>query len=791
MVLDDHILVDYDGNKPGSNAPTLKELEAALGESLPLPFQMNQPGTSLHFVYKLPAGVDPTTLRQSCDGGWLSGVDIKRGNQLAHIKNRGSDGTAKYQNYAALENAPEAPLVIIEALCHKAKPDSFPAGAETPLLADTERTIEALGHLDPGCDRSAWRDIGFALKALYQDDDSTGYQLFESWSAGEYWPAGAPSNYVGDGPGSTADQWPSFKAEGKIKPATLFYKAIEAGWRPPASFDTAAAFGASAAPMGVFDGLVDRVRESAGDIKQTHVIIEEIQAAGCSAFQVARLAAELKNALRDAGIKDKTVEAHVDKLLATNSTIEPIYVDESTGARLRRGSPVMGPNEQQRHFRGCVYIRSRHRVLIPNGDLLKPEQFNVDYGGYASLITKDGKTTRKAFEAFTESQLLEFARADATCFRPELLPGQIIEDGGRRLANTFVPAMGAQVPGDVSPILHHVAVLLPSGVDQELFLSYLAACAQMVGTKFQWCPVLQGVEGNGKTIFYRALTYALGERYTHLPNAADITNRFNGWIENKLLIGIEELQTSGRQEVADTLKPMITNNRIEVQAKGQDQRVIDNRANFLIFSNHKDAVLKTESDRRYAVFYAAQQEQSDLQRDGMTGDYFARLYGWLENGGYAHFAHYLATRPITVDVMGRAPVTSSTDEAIRSSAGVAEQLIQEAIDLEEFGFRGDLVCTKAAADYLRNSGKRLSPQRIVEVLNTLGFIKHPALESSAGKISIDGVRRRVYVKRGSLTAGLSTPGAVAEAWQRAQVAPCPTGGTVQPISARTDKPGGP
>lgn len=152
----------------------------------------------------------------------------------------------------------------------------------------------------------------------------------------------------------------------------------------------------------------------------------------------------------------------------------------------------------------------------------------------------------------------------------------------------------------------------------------------------------------------------------------------------------------------------------------------------------------------------------------MNNTYFSALYNWLENGGYAHVAEYLATRPVTVDVMGRAPETSSTAEAVRSSLGYAEQLIQEAIDLERHGFRGDMIDTGQASEYLRTNGKQLSPQKIVSVLSNVGYIKHPALKRSGGKVRIDGDVRRIYVKRGSLAAQLPTPKAVADAWRKSQ-----------------------
>ncbi len=181
---------------------------------------------------------------------------------------------------------------------------------------DTEQVIAALHHIDPGCSRAEWVRVGLALRHHYHDDEPTGMALFDRWSAGEFWPGGTPENYV---PDHIPGQWGSFKPEGATTIATLFYKAIQSGWRPPASFDTSAAFGPDAAPADVFNELVERVRRDGCDIKATQAIVDSIRASGCNALQVALLAAELKTELQGAGLKDKAVVAHIDGLLKTTT----------------------------------------------------------------------------------------------------------------------------------------------------------------------------------------------------------------------------------------------------------------------------------------------------------------------------------------------------------------------------------------------------------------------------------------------------------------------------------------
>jgi len=444
------------------------------------------------------------------------------------------------------------------------------------------------------------------------------------------------------------------------------------------------------------------------------------------------------------------------------------------GAEKVEGYQYLSADLQIEHFAGCVYIQDQHRIFTPSGAILKSEQFNATFGGYVFQLDETGnKTTRKAWEAFTESQAVRYPKAQSTCFRPELDPASLITEEGRLLVNTYVPILTPRTEGDVNPFLTHLSKVLPESNDRAILLAYMAAVVQYQGVKFQWAPLLQGVEGNGKTLFTRCVSFAVGRRYTHLPPSGEISEKFNEWLFNKIFIGIEDVYVPDhKKEIIEVLKPMITNDKLAMRAMQQAQVMGDNRANFMLNSNHKDGLKKTRSDRRFAVFYSAQQTVADLVRDGMDGNYFPDLYDWLnDQGGYAKVANFLskyqipaALNPATV--CHRAPRTSSTAEAVESSLGVAEQIIHDAVDLEEWGFRGDLICTKAASKLLKENGKKLSPQKVALALANLGYSKHPTLIKSDGKLRIDGTRRRLYVKRGSLSAKLATAEGVEAVWKR-------------------------
>lgn len=418
-------------------------------------------------------------------------------------------------------------------------------------------------------------------------------------------------------------------------------------------------------------------------------------------------------------------------------------------AAVREGFQLIAGSNLVDFFKGCVYIIQQHRMMTPNGALLRPEQFNAAYGGFVFALDSDSdKTTRKAFEAFTESQFASLPKVDSLAFRPELPPGEVFTEAGLNYVNCYVPTHGKRAEGDITPFLNHMQKLIPDEGDRKILLTWIASCIQNPGKKHQWSPVLVGAEGNGKSLVAKIVKHALGKRWVAEPRPEQIGGRFNSWIENKLFAVIEEIHMNSRRETLDAMKPIITNTTVEVEGKGRDSYDAENRCNILMCTNYKDAVIKTRDDRRYAIIYTGQHSEEEIKRDGMGGDYFTKLYDWLKHGGgYAAVADWFDKyNDVSCDVMGRAPRTSSTDAAIIESLGGAEQDIIEAVELEKVGFRSGLISLSALDHLMIEKGHRLQTKRKAKILTEMGYIRHPNLPD--GKLKIQGSYVRVYVKKG-------------------------------------------
>lgn len=441
------------------------------------------------------------------------------------------------------------------------------------------------------------------------------------------------------------------------------------------------------------------------------------------------------------------------------------------------GIQYLNADMQIEHFQGCVYIQNLHSILTPAGALLESGRFNAAYGGYSFQMDDTGaKTTRKAWDVFTESQCVRFPKVETTAFKPGRPSGEITVADGLSAVNTYVELDIERIDGDLTPFLTQLKKILPVEHDREIFLAYMAACVQHKGVKFQWAPLLQGVEGNGKTFFTYCVAAAVGRRYTHYPKAMDIDNKFNGWLMNKLFIGIEDVYTGHRTEIIETLKPMITSSEgLEIQKKGFDQITFDVCANFMLNSNHMDAIKKTGNDRRFAFFYSPQQCAADLDKSGMGGDYFPKLWAWLKKDGYAIVSKFLHEYDIPdalnpAKLCHRAPETSSTKEAVQYSLGNVDQLIMEAIGEDRVGFCGGWISSMAVDRILLENRIKLSHNKRKEMIISLGYGWHPGLDKGRAnnRIEIDAGKPRLFIKEGHLARELTNASEISKSYEAAQ-----------------------
>lgn len=390
---------------------------------------------------------------------------------------------------------------------------------------------------------------------------------------------------------------------------------------------------------------------------------------------------------------------------------------------------ILTHQECEQYFKGVTFVGSMKKMLLPNGRLYDVTAFNAAWGGKRFIITQDGKLTDEPWKAATRSTLWRVPVVDHLRFLPQREPGEIITDVlGRKGVNTYVKPLIDMEPGDVTPFLNHLAAIIPDEGDRRILLDWMAHVVRFPGHKIPWAPVIQSTEGIGKGIIKHAMTYAIGLPYVHFPDAqqlGDSGGKFNGWMRGKVFILADEIKVDEKRHLVEVLKPLISEELIEVQSKGVDQEMEDNPANWGFFTNYKDAVPVTKNGRRYAMFFSPIQTEADLLARGMDDDYMKRLFAWLKGDGQRYVAHYLHTYPIERgDIPMRAPKTTSQAEAVEISKSPVERAMSDAIEAGVPGFKGGWVSEIAALRYIRDNQVvrgNLPPHAIRAVLEGMGY----------------------------------------------------------------------
>lgn len=448
------------------------------------------------------------------------------------------------------------------------------------------------------------------------------------------------------------------------------------------------------------------------------------------------------------------------------------------------------------HFEGCVYVVDRNMVFDRKyARLMDQGRFNAVYGGFKFFLFPNGTApARNAWEAFLQSSHFHPPIVASSTFQPSAAFGEIVTDSsGLSTVNVHQPYSPPTSDADASPFVGMVKRMFPNERDHQILFSYMAALLQHPGVKFRWWPVIQGVKGSGKSLLGEIMKTFFKPEYRYVAGYDETKgdSNHNAWIENKLFIVIEEIDQRNRSSFMERLKEMVANNELSVNPKGVDQRMVPNFANGLILTNHAGGVPVDDDERRYAMLTQAQQRAQDLKAHGMTEDYFLGMDNWLRReGGFAAIAGWLMRYQIPDELNPatralRAPRTTTWAKAVNDSLTIAEQEVVDAIEEGRPGFRGGWVSGHYMAMLMEEKRIKATPRSRDQILEKLGFIRHPALVSGRPNSPVmpDNKRSVLYVRAGHPVCLEARPVAAAEHYSKMQLnAPVATDAEIAFIS---------
>lgn len=241
---------------------------------------------------------------------------------------------------------------------------------------------------------------------------------------------------------------------------------------------------------------------------------------------------------------------------------------------------------------------------------------------------------------------------------------------------------------NIKRVKRHIKHLLADETERRMLLDWLAFVVQNPGQRVNYAPLIQGVQGDGKSFFAFLLATCMGLPNVRMGNAHILEGAFTGWAQGQCVMAIEEIRLIGhnRYDVLNRVKPFITNTVVEIHPKGRDPYNVENTTNYLLFTNYRDAMPLSQNERRFLVLFSRWQDSDDLRAfKAENPDYYVDLYTALDDSG-PWLRQWLLQHECSPDFTpkGDAPITEAFHHMVQSAMPLDVRTIQEIIETGEY-----------------------------------------------------------------------------------------------------------
>jgi Family of unknown function (DUF5906) len=306
--------------------------------------------------------------------------------------------------------------------------------------------------------------------------------------------------------------------------------------------------------------------------------------------------------------------------------------------------------------------------------------------------------------------------------------------------SSLVPATNV-ADDDVRPWLDHVKLIFGEldGAAVAHFLNFVAFLLQRPGEKINHALVIVGkTQGTGKDTAFVPVIQAIG-----LHNVATITPEVlaGPWTHYLLaqLVRAEEMMNFGRREMANKLKPMLCTppEMVSINTKNVKQFDVPNLQNWIMFTNHEDAISIEDTDRRYWV------HRCELEVPCEPA-YYAKLYGWYEAGGCEKVAGWLLQRDLgAFSPMSAPPSTEAKRAMAVQSQSKQVRWTYEALTAGDFAGRSVVLCEEliaAASGFDGDGPGGVNSKNVAVAFKAAGF------KQVSWHTKIDGKVRQLWIR---------------------------------------------
>lgn len=142
-------------------------------------------------------------------------------------------------------------------------------------------------------------------------------------------------------------------------------------------------------------------------------------------------------------------------------------------------------------------------------------------------------------------------------------------------------------PGDWSLMRQHIREVLAAG-DEEADAYVVRWCAWAVQNpdkRAETALVLRSIQGTGKGALGNPLMRIFGQHAVHVSNSDHLTGRFNAHFRDASFVFADEAFWAGNKNAEGTLKRMITEPTLAIEAKFQNLIMVPNCLHVLVAAN--------------------------------------------------------------------------------------------------------------------------------------------------------------------------------------------------------------
>ena len=421
--------------------------------------------------------------------------------------------------------------------------------------------------------------------------------------------------------------------------------------------------------------------------------------------------------------------------------IEPPYYRDENG--------LIHFTSTEAEMASYVFLRAQNKFYQPlTGTYMSITAYDLDFG--AELPRKAGKAS-----VYAKAEL-NVQSVEDTMYYPPAKPGAIFTVNGVRYVNSMIPGGIPEVPEDWNDhdawiiVCEHITNLL-NNEDAKVLIDWLAHNVQYPGKKILWAPIVVGTQGDGKTTILKMLGAVMGPTNVKHVSPEALDSAFNSYAHGAAVVGFEEVRIIGksRHDILNKVKPLISNSVVEVVAKSKDGKQVLNVTNYIALTNHEDALVLDEHDRRWGVFRTKFENRAQVM-EKLDDAYWDRLHRAIED-----HAGVIRGFLLSVDLKDFNPhrgpaMTEAKRKMIQSSMSSAAVEIESVIDTAN-GVTSKAIANSELARVMREAGYQMPKGRgLSSAMRDLGY------ENLRNPISYNESRTRVWYRKASVDGTPST-----------------------------------